>query len=380
MTSDPERGLPLSPQLLARIAITTALVAACLWVLWGFLGALIWATVFAIALWPFYNRLLRWLPKRAGRDLAPLLLTGAIAIVFITPIVLLGTAIAKEVPFVIEFARSARHDGIPVPDWIVQLPMIGPTIADWWRVNLGDAATADALFSRMHSETMMESARGYGREITHRVITFFFTLLTVFFLFREGGVLTAQLRYLSDQLLGARGERIAGQVIAAVHGTVTGLVLVGLAEGLLLGVLYFAVGLPHWTLLGAVTGVAAIIPFAAPVVYGVAGLYLFSVGNTVGAIVILISGSVIVFVADHFVRPFLIGGAARLPFLWVLLGILGGLESMGLLGLFVGPALMAAAIALWREWTSPPPLAESPRSSMLGREPCPSPHLLPLGN
>ena len=135
--------------------------------------------------------------------------------------------------------------------------------------------------------------------------------------------------------------------------------------------LYFAVGLPHWALLGAVTGVAAIIPFAAPVVYGVAGLYLFSVGNTVGAIVILISGSVIVFVADHFVRPFLIGGATRLPFLWVLLGILGGLESMGLLGLFVGPALMAAAIALWREWTSPPPLAESSRSSMLAREPYP---------
>jgi predicted PurR-regulated permease PerM len=360
MRSVPEPpGSSLSPQFLARFAITTALVAACLWVLWGFLGALIWATVFAIALWPSYNRVLRWLPKRAGRDLAPLLLTGAIAIVFITPIVLLGTAIAKEVPFIIEFVRGARHDGIPAPDWIVQLPVIGPTIADWWRVNLGDAATADALFGRMHSEAMIESARGYGREIAHRVVTFFFTLLTVFFLFREGGALTAQLRFLSDQLLGARGERIAIQVIAAVHGTVTGLVLVGLAEGLLLGALYFAVGLPHSALLGALTGVAAIIPFAAPVVYGLAGLYLFSVGNTVGALVIVISGSVVVFVADHFVRPFLIGGAARLPFLWVLLGILGGLESMGFLGLFIGPALMAAAVALWREWTSAPPLAQS---------------------
>jgi len=362
MTSVSEPPEPSrSPQFLARVAIATALVAACLWVLWGFLDALIWATVFAIALWPSYNRLLRWLPKGAGRDLAPLLLTGAIVIVFITPIALLGTAIAKEVPFVIEFVRDARHDGIPVPDWIVQLPVIGPTVADWWRVNLGDAATADALFGRMHSEAMIESARGYGRQIAHRVVTFFFTLLTVFFLFREGGALTAQLRYLSDQLLGARGERIAIQVIAAVHGTVTGLVLVGLAEGLLLGVLYFAVGLPHWALLGALTGVAAIIPFAAPIVYGLAGLYLFSVGSTVGAIVIVVSGTVIVFVADHFVRPFLIGGAARLPFLWVLLGILGGLESMGFLGLFIGPALMAAAVALWREWTSASPLAVSSR-------------------
>jgi predicted PurR-regulated permease PerM len=360
-------GPSLSSQFVARVAITTALVAACLWVLWGFLGALIWATVFAIALWPLYGRLLRWLPKRAGHEIAPLLVTGAIALVFITPVVLLGTALAKEGPVVIEFIRTARHDGIQPPDWVSQLPMIGPTVGNWWRANLGDAATAEALFGRMHSEAMIASARGYGREIVHRVVTFFFTLLTVFFLFRDGGALTAQLRYLSDRLLGPRGERIAMQVIAAVHGTVTGLVLVGLAEGLILGALYFAVGLPHSASLGAVTGVAAIIPFAAPIVYGLAGLYLFSIGSTIGAVVIVVSGSVVVFAADHFVRPFLIGGAARLPFLLVLLGILGGLESMGFLGLFVGPALMAAAVALWRELTSAASPVEPSRSPTRAR-------------
>jgi predicted PurR-regulated permease PerM len=368
MRSVPEaQGPSLSSQFVARVVITTALVAACLWVLWGFLSALIWATIFAIALWPLYGRLLRWLPKRAGGELAPLLLTAAIAIVFIAPVVLLGTTLAKEGPVVIEFIRTARHDGIQPPDWVAQLPAIGPAIADWWRTNLGDPATAESLFGRMHSEAMIESARGYSREIAHRVVTFFFTLLTVFFLFRDGSALTVQLRYLSDQLIGPRGERIAIQVIAAVHGTVTGLVLVGLAEGLILGVLYFAVGLPHSALLGAVTGVAAIIPFAAPVVYGLAGLYLFSIGNTIGAIVVLVAGSVVVFAADHFIRPFLIGGAARLPFLLVLLGILGGLESMGFLGLFVGPALMAAAVALWRELTSAAPAAEPSRSSARAR-------------
>jgi predicted PurR-regulated permease PerM len=364
MISVPEPpGPSLSSQFLARLTIVVALVAGCLWVLWGFLGALIWATVFAIALWPLYSRLLRWLPKRVGHEMAPLLLTGAIAIVFITPVVLLGTTLAREVPVVVELVRNARHDGIPPPDWISQLPVIGPTIADWWRTNLGDAATAEALFGRMHSEAIMESARGYSREIAHRVVTFFFTLLTVFFLFRDGGALTVQLRYLSDQLLGPRGERIAIQVIAAVHGTVTGLVLVGLAEGFILGAAYVAAGLPHSALIGAVTGVAAIIPFAAPVVYGLAGLYLFSIGNTIGALVVVISGSVVVFAADHVVRPFLIGGAARLPFLLVLLGILGGLESMGFVGLFIGPALMAAAVALWRELTSATLPAEPSRQA-----------------
>jgi len=83
----------------------------------------------------------------------------------------------------------------------------------------------------------------------------------------------------------------------------------------------------------------------------------------------VVTGSIIVFVADHFVRPFLIGGAARLPFLWVLLGILGGLETFGFLGLFLGPALMAALIALWREWTEPPPVTTETTRAVPARRP-----------
>jgi predicted PurR-regulated permease PerM len=81
---------------------------------------------------------------------------------------------------------------------------------------------------------------------------------------------------------------------------------------------------------------------------------MFMSGNTVAAIVIFAAGSVVVFIADHFIRPVLIGGAARLPFVWVLLGLLGGLETLGFIGLFLGPATMAALIALWREWTEAP--------------------------
>jgi predicted PurR-regulated permease PerM len=80
-------------------------------------------------------------------------------------------------------------------------------------------------------------------------------------------------------------------------------------------------------------------------------LYLLATGSKLAAIVIFGLGVVVVFVADHVLRPFLIGGAARLPFLWVLLGILGGLEAFGFLGLFLGPVTMAALMSLWRDWT-----------------------------
>lgn len=343
-------------QRIARIALATAVVAVGLWILADFLPALAWAAVLAIALWPLYRWLLLLLPERSDRALGPLLGTVLIGIVFIAPLVLLGIAVARETHFVIEFIGDARHQGIPVPGAIERLNVVGPTLAEWWRANLSDPAMAEEMIGRVNLRTLTESVREYGGEVAHRLAIFLFTLLTLFFVFRDGAALTEKLRDLSDRLIGLRGERIARQMIAAVHGTVTGLVLVGLAEGILLGLVYFAVGLPYPASVGAVTGVAAVIPFAAPVVYVLAGLYLLAIGNTFGGIVILVFGSVLMFVADHFVRPFLIGGAARLPFLLVLLGILGGLQTMGFIGLFLGPAVMAALVALWREWTEAAPV------------------------
>jgi predicted PurR-regulated permease PerM len=349
-------------QLLARIALATAVVAFGLWILHEFLAALAWAAVLAIALWPVYGYLQRVLPRRDPWAIGPLLATTVVTIVIIAPIVLLGIAVARESHFVIQFVGDLRRHGIPTPGWIEEFPVVGAWVAEWWRANLGDPTAAEELIGRVNLRTLTMSAREYGGEIVHRLALLLFTLLTLFFFFRDGNALTEQLRQLSDRVIGLRGERIARHMIAAVHGTVNGLVLVGLAEGILLGLVYFAVGLPYPASIGALTGVAAVIPFAAPVVYSVAGLYLLAVGNTLGGIVILVFGSVLLFVADHFIRPFLIGGAARLPFLLVLLGILGGLQTMGFLGLFLGPAVMAALIALWREWTEPEPVVEPVRA------------------
>ena len=131
-----------------------------------------------------------------------------------------------------------------------------------------------------------------------------------------------------------------------------------------MGVAYILAGLPHPVSVAALTGVLAVIPFGAPIAFGAAAFYLAAMGSMAAGIAVFSFGLVVVFVADHFVRPVIIGGAARLPFLWVLLGILGGLETFGIIGLFLGPAIMAALISLWRDWTELPsaggdPLRES---------------------
>jgi predicted PurR-regulated permease PerM len=113
-------------------------------------------------------------------------------------------------------------------------------------------------------------------------------------------------------------------------------------RGVVLAVVYFLTKLPHPIVFGVATGIAAMVPFAAAFAVGLAAFVLLGSGGVGPAITVLLAGLAVIFVANHFVRPKLIGGATKLPFLWVLLGILGGVESFQLLGLFLGPAIMAA--------------------------------------
>jgi predicted PurR-regulated permease PerM len=349
-----------SSQRIARVFLAVALVLLGLWVLHRFLPALVWAVVLTIALWPIYRRLLRALPGHRQRVLAPLLFTLLVGLVFVIPFTYVAVEGARETRVVVQFLTEAEHHGIAVPEWIPQIPLVGHPVEDWWRANLSDPGAAQELLGRISTRSLAESARQYGGEIVHRLILFGFTLLTLFFLFRDGAAFNRQLLVLSNRLFGAGGERLGRHMAQAVLGTVNGLVVVGLAEGVLMGIAYVLAGLPHPVAIGALTAVLAVIPFGAPVVFGAAALYLAAMGSTTAAVAVLGFGLIVVFVADHFVRPVLIGGATRLPFLWVLLGILGGLETFGIMGLFLGPAIMAAVISLWRDWTDMPVTGERP--------------------
>lgn len=345
----------LASQRIARVVLAAALLLLGLWILHRYLAALAWAAVLAIALWPLYRRLVRAFAGHGQRDLLPLVLTLLVGLVFIVPFVYAAVEVARETHILADYLVGARRTGIPVPEWVPQLPGIGYPLEEWWRTNLGDPKAAEELLGRIYARVPAESAREVGGEILHRLILFGFTLLTLFFLFRDGTAFSHRLIALSDRLLGAQGERVGRHMVHAVLGTVNGLVLVGLGEGVLLGIAYLLAGLPHSVTIAVMTGILAVIPFGAPVIFGAAALYLLATGSTTAAIAVFGFGVAVVFVADHFVRPVLIGGAVRLPFLWVLLGILGGLETFGILGLFLGPAVMAALISLWREWTDTVP-------------------------
>jgi predicted PurR-regulated permease PerM len=347
-------------QRIARVVLTIALVLLGIWILHRFLPALAWAGVLAIALWPFYRRLAQLLTGRGEGTLPALLVTLLIGLIFTVPFVYVAFEGAREARIAVHFLAEAQHNGIPVPNWVPRLPAIGGMVEEWWRDNLSDPNAAQELLGRFNARAFAGSARLYGAEVVHRLIIFGFTLLTLFFLFRDGTFFSRQLLRLSDRLLGPDGERIGRHMVQAILATVNGLVLVGLGEGALMGVAYILAGLPHPVSIAALTGVLAVIPFGAPVAFGAAALYLAAMGSMVAGIAVFCFGFVVVFVADHFIRPVIIGGAARLPFLWVLLGILGGMETLGIVGLFLGPAVMAALISLWRDWTETPVAGDLP--------------------
>jgi predicted PurR-regulated permease PerM len=342
---------PLPVHTAARVLLALLLTAVGLWTIWEFVPAIVWAGVFAIAIWPLFMRARRRWPPGRHNILLPLVFTLAVGLLFVLPLIGAGIEAAHEAHGVMHWVQTARTEGIPVPQALSNLPFGAAQATQWWQQNLSDPQSASALLQSADRRDLMDSTRRVGAEVFHRVVLFAFCLLTLFFLLRDGDSVVEQMRLASRRTFGPSGERVGRQIVASVHGTVDGLVLVGLGEGVLLGAAYAVFGVPHPTLFGAVTAVAAIIPFGAPVAFCLAGLLLFATqGAVVGAIVIIVFGMIVTFVADHFIRPVLIGGATRLPFLWVLFGILGGLKAWGLIGLFVGPAAMAALILLWREW------------------------------
>ena len=342
----PER---VKKQKAASLALYIGLVLLALWVVRDFLPVVGWAGVLAIALWPLLRRVegSRWLTGRT--TLIAVVLTLAIALLVVLPV---GIGIAqalREAHDLSDWFKAAQETGIAMPDFIHRLPFGAHEAEAWWQAYLAAPLRDSAAMKGLHSTTVVTLGRHFGARAVHAVTVFAFMLVTLFVIFQAGPRLSGALARGLQRGFGEDGAQLVERMAIAVRGTVSGLVVVGLGEGALLGVAYFVTGLPHVALLALITAIAAMLPFCAPITFGLAALWLFSQGSVAGAIGLLVFGSVVVFVAEHFVRPVLIGSSTRLPFLLVLFGILGGAETFGLLGLFIGPALMTVLMVLWTD-------------------------------
>lgn len=341
-------------QSLALGLLYLLLTLLAIWIVHDFIPAVAWAAVIAIALWPLLLRLESWPRLRERPRLSAALLTALIGVVFIVPLGLAVNEAASDSGAVLAQMHEFERQGLMVPQWVHHLPFGGAALENWWQQNLSHPGQAALLARKLPRATLLQFGRQFGMRVAHVVVLFGFTLLVLFFMFAAGSRLRDQLLGAARRTFGADGAKLATKMAVSVRGTVSGLVLVGCGEGALLGIAYWFTGVPHAALLGAVSALAAMLPFCAPVLYGAAAIYLFLNGATLAAVSLAIVGTLIVLIAEHFVRPLLIGGSSRLPFLLVLFGILGGAETFGVLGIFIGPALMTVLMMFWQEWAQAP--------------------------
>ena len=339
-----------SLRLFGRVFLVAILVLVAIWILRPLLPALAWAGVLALATWPAREWLIRKGMTTSGAAISLTLLVG---ILIVGPLIVLAIEMARETVVIVRTVHELREIGLGTPSWVLQVPFLGDYVASWWQDYLADPDAAKELLGRAESLDFMHWTRSLGSEAVNRLVILAFTLLTLFFAYRDSPTIAKQSRIIADRLFGPSGEHLGGEAIVAIRATVNGLVLVGLAEGAVLGFAYAVAGVSHPVLFGFATALLATVPFGATAVFVIACFTLIMQSRITAAVLLFVFASIVVFVADHFVRPALIGASTRLPFLWVLLGIFGGLETFGLIGLFVGPAIMAAVIAIWREGAKP---------------------------
>ncbi|ASQ45319.1 AI-2E family transporter [Legionella clemsonensis] len=334
---------------LISIGLTIGIVVFALFIVHRFIPSMIWATIIGIATYPLY---LRWRYFFGNyHNLSALLFTSILALLFLLPLSWLATILIKELQLFINYLQTINRQGGQAPSLLQQFPVIGNDLVTYWDNNIGQPGKVRGLLSNLHLSLTPASyyIKQIGVNLAHRGFQLGFTLLALFFFFRDGDKLIQQVNHIGEFCLGQRWFRYADRLPSALRATVNGTIVVGLGVGVLMGVCYMLVGFPAPTLTGFITAFAAMIPFVVPIVFAIVALILLSMGSLISAIIVVIWGTVVMFVADHFIKPVLIGGAIKLPFLAVLFGILGGVETLGLLGLFVGPIIMVLFVTLWQE-------------------------------
>ena len=332
---------------LITVVLLAGLVLLGFRVMDPFIVPLVWAGILAFVTWPAYEWLYRKCHGR--RTLAALLMTVAVSVAVVAPLVWLAVVLRVDLVHAYHQAQELLAGGVQLPPAVRRLPWIGT-----WLQDLITQASQDphalGLELRKVADAQFDQIAHVAGGISRNAVKLLFAVVSLFFVYRGGYHLPAQLARALELVLGPRVHHYLLAIEQTVKAVVYGLVLAAVVQGVLVGFGYWLAGTGAPVFLAALTTVCGLIPFAAPTVWGGVVLWLVLKGSTVAAVGLLIWGAIVMGWTDHFVRPLLISREAQIPFLVVLFGVLGGLAAFGLVGLFVGPVILAVLLAIWREW------------------------------
>ncbi|MYM88216.1 AI-2E family transporter [Rugamonas sp. FT82W] len=332
-----------------RLAAIVLLVIGCLTVLRPFLAAILFAAAITISSWPLYLRLLARCKQR--RWLAAATMSAGLTVLIIVPLALVTWNIADNATEFYEQIKASLGSGTLVPPaWLKEFPLVGEAADTYLRKLLG---SREELLNV--ARNLLEPARrfllGGGMVLGSGVAQVSLAVFVSFFLYRDGQALLAALATGLDKLIGEQATAVADTVSRTVRGVMYGLLGTALAQAGVAAVGFLIAGVPAVALLSVATFLLSLIPVGPPLIWGGAAAWLFSEGRTGWGVFMLVWGFFVISGVDNVVKPMLISRGSSLPFILVLLGVMGGVLAFGFVGLFIGPTLLAVGLGLLRNWT-----------------------------
>ena len=348
----PDARNDLTRILLAVLSIG-ALIAGSLWVLWPFVGAVIWATMVVVATWPMMKGLQARLWNR--RWLAVSVMTLALLLLLIVPLTLAVATIVENADRIVGWAKLLTHFEIPPsPDWLTGLPMIGPNAGRLWEqlraAGLGGLAAKIAPYAGGVAAWFAAQAGSAGL-IT---MQFLLTVVIAAIMYLHGESAASSVLRFGRRLAGERGETVILLAGRAIRGVALGVVVTALVQSVLGGVGLAVCGVPFAVLLSGVMFILCIAQLGPALVLAPAVIWLYWTGDSFWGTVLLV-WTVVVVTLDNVLRPMLIRRGADLPLLLIFAGVIGGLMALGLIGIFVGPVVLAVTYTLLEAWLSDAP-------------------------
>jgi predicted PurR-regulated permease PerM len=335
------------------VLFVAGLIATSFWILWPFLPATIWATTLVVATWPIMLRVQRRLWNQ--RPLAVAVMTLALLLVFVAPFWLAVATIIQNFETIVGWGNAIVSFRLPPPpSWLDDIPLFGTEIVSLWQriraSGIDEFAAKAAPYAGSAAGWFVGALGSFSIAIVQLVLT----LVIAAALYAGGDRAEALAERFGYRLAGSRGResvRLAGQAIRSVA---LGVVVTALVQSVMTGIGLAMAGVPLATVLTAVTFMLCIAQLGAGLVLIPAVVWLYWSGHP-GWGTFLVVWTVIILSLDNIVRPLLMRKGAHLPLALLLAGVIGGLIAFGLVGIFLGPVVLAVAYTLLLAWLEEDP-------------------------
>jgi predicted PurR-regulated permease PerM len=324
------------------------LVGASLWLLAPFIPATIWAMTLVIATWPMMRRVQAtcW----NSRGLAVTVMTGAVLLIFVAPFwFAVGTIVSNVEPITHAAHYVAEFKVPPTPPWIATLPLIGQSAAQGWDSVAASGVNDLAPLITPYAGRATEYFVGAAGSLGSLFLQFLLTVVIAAIMYARGEVAAASALRFGHRLAGDRGAEAVRLVGMAIRSVALGVVVTALAQTAIGGIGLLVVGLPFAGVLTAVMLMMCIAQLGPAPVLIPAIIWMYYSGQNIGATVLVVFTAIAI-IMDNVLRPILIRRGANLPLLLILIGVIGGLMSFGLVGIFLGPAVLAVTYTLLQAW------------------------------